>query len=125
MKRSGTLGNKSDNLTSPAGASENLGGKDRVGQQVREGLCHFPAPFQGLLGFVYLNPGLVALGYYPAPLRGSDSTRTRADRPELLSCAPTRARHAEPLDSTKMSEPDSGTHAPILSAKAVEVKLES
>ena len=41
-----------------------------MGQQVREGLCHFPAPLQGLLGVVNSNPGLIALGYYPSPLRG-------------------------------------------------------
>ena len=48
-----------------------FGGEDHVGQQVCEGLCHSPAPLQGLLGFVDVNPGLVALGYYPPPLRGS------------------------------------------------------
>ena len=46
-----------------------FGGED-VGQQVREGLCRFPAPLQGLLGFVDPHPGLIALAYYPTPLRG-------------------------------------------------------
>ena len=49
--------------------------KDHLGQQVRKGLCHFPAPLQGWPmgsanpGFRFASP----LGYDTAPPAGADS----------------------------------------------------
>ena len=84
MERSGTLGKKSNNLVSPAGAQENKRGlistfntglRSLVEKITWVSRCVnvcaiFPTPLQGLLGFVDLTPGLIALGYFPSPLRG-------------------------------------------------------